>query len=116
MCEKGTTVFGLNPTMKIKIKRGKRIKNSLKFKSENFIVWEIFKFPNKILLQSHKEYAPQNITPKQEITLAVPLNLKTPNKRSSSPIKLLVPGKAIFAIVKIKKKEEYKGIKWTIPP
>ena len=38
------------------------------------------------------------------------------NKIKNSPTKLLVPGKAIFAIVNIKKKTEYIGIKCTKPP
>ena len=56
------------------------------------------------------------ITPVALRKVTILFTLKEPIKISSSPTKLLVPGKLIFAMVKNKKINEYKGIIEASPP
>jgi hypothetical protein len=70
----------------------------------------VLRLPKVILLYSHNEYAPHNTTPVVAINEIIKLILKTPRSNKNSPIKLLVPGKAILDIVKNNRIPEYKGI------
>ena len=71
-------------------------------------MYAIFKLPKIIRLYNHSEYPPHKITSKLLNRQAKIFTLKIPINGISSPIKLLVPGNAIFAIVNIKKNVEIK--------
>ena len=66
-------------------------------------------FPNKIRFKSHKLYAPPKTIPEAQNIPAQLLIKKQPRIIKNSPIKLLVPGKPILAIVKIVKNVENIG-------
>ena len=78
--------------------------------------YSIFKFPKTILLYNQREYVPQRITLNALMIDVKKFILKIPQSNKNSPTKLLVPGKAMLAIVKIRNRTEYNGIIWTSPP
>ena len=71
----------------------------------------VCKFPKTIRLYNHKEYAPPKTIPVAPKNANVVLNEKIPIRIKNSPIKLLVPGNAIFAKVYNKKIQANKGIR-----
>lgn len=82
-------------------RRGKRTKNSLKLKSENVkVVTEIG--PYIIRLNNQIVYIAQNIIPTPAAKATTQLFKTKPKSIMASPMKLTVPGKLIFAKLRVK--------------
>ena len=72
--------------------------------------------PKAILLNNHNEYPLPITIPVAPRKVTLVLHFKDPANIRNSPIKLLVPGKLIFANVKNRKIVIYKGITVAKPP
>lgn len=74
------------------------------------------KGPKAILLYKKSEYVALKMTLKPARIAAVGYTRKTPIKIKNSPIKLAVPGKPIFAALKMKNSAQNLGFKEAKPP
>ncbi len=81
------------------------------------IVWTSeLKIPKNILLKTQIEYIALKIIPKDIKNNIIVLFSKIDTITINSPIKFEVPGKAVFAIEKVKKKKVKIGSIVTKPP
>lgn len=115
-CKKIRIKLALTPITTMGIRRVKRITVSRRFVSVKREINFVFKVPKATRLNNQMEYTAERTIPAVEKSRTVLFLEKTPRNNRSSPKKLEVPGKLIFARVNIKKKNVKIGITVTRPP
>jgi hypothetical protein len=114
-CTKSRTKLAVKPSRSIGMSSESRIKNSRRVKSVNSEMYVVFSVPKATRLNSQVEYTAPSTIPAVENRSTVLFPAKIPKKTSSSPRKLEVPGKLMFARVKAKNMPQKSGITVTTP-
>lgn len=115
-CTKSRTKLAVSPRITIGISKESRIRNSLRLRSVNSEMYVVFRVPNATRLNSQVEYTAPKTIPAVENNSTALFPAKIPRKTSSSPRKLDVPGKLMFARVNAKNILQNRGITVTTPP